>query len=66
MLELSKVIYEWQTEREICVGSALYSDIEKTFYAGLGWHPFSNNNMHVELPPRIRTDAREAKSLYAD
>ena len=66
MLELSRILPEWQTEREICVGSVLYSDIGKTFYAGLGWHPFSNNNMHIELPPRIRTDAKEAKSLYAD
>lgn len=66
MLEMSKILPEWQNEGESCVGSVLYSDIGKMFYAGLGWHPFSNNNMHIELLPGIRTEARQAKSLYAD
>ena len=66
MSELAKILPSWQTTTEEYVGSVLYSDIGKKFYARLGWHPFSNNNMHVELDPRPETTADEARALQAE
>lgn len=50
MKELVKLLPTWQTEKIECIGSVLYSDIGKTYYAKLGWHPFPNNS-HIELHP---------------
>ncbi|KAI4948493.1 hypothetical protein J4E91_005917 [Alternaria rosae] len=50
MRELSRILYTWQTEGHQCVGSTLYSDIGKDFYAKLGWLPNSTNS-HIELQP---------------
>ena len=43
MRELAEVLQTWQTETVKCVGSVLYSDIGKTYYARLGWHALSHN-----------------------
>ncbi len=48
MREIKEVLRNWQVEKRAVVGSVLYSDIGKKFYAGLGWHPF-NSNSHVEF-----------------
>lgn len=51
MRELTTELYNWQTGRLPCVGSTLYSDIGKKYYAKLGW--LSNiTNSQVELVPK--------------
>ena len=50
MRELATMLPSWQVESRRCVGSVLYSDIGKTYYANLGWHPFPINT-HIELDP---------------
>ncbi|KAI4151117.1 MAG: hypothetical protein LQ340_003685 [Diploschistes diacapsis] len=50
MKEMAKALRSWQPEHGKCVGSILYSDIGKTYYANLGWHPNSTNS-HVVLQP---------------
>lgn len=50
MSELGMVLKTWQIEpSEKCVGSMLYSDIGKKYYANLGWEP-AGNNSHLEFP----------------
>ncbi|KAF9630049.1 putative lysine acetyltransferase protein [Lasiodiplodia theobromae] len=55
MKELARVLRDWQTEDQQikCVGSILYSDIGKTFYANLGWSPHPRNT-HVAFAPQQR------------
>ena len=50
MQELTKILPNWQTEAYPCIGSVLYSDVGKTYYAKHGWHPFPLND-HIELDP---------------
>ncbi|KAI4662670.1 uncharacterized protein J4E79_003979 [Alternaria viburni] len=50
MRELARTLHTWQAEGQPCVGSTLYSDIGKEFYAKLGWLPNSTNS-HMELQP---------------
>ena len=50
MQELAVILPNWQTESTKCVGSVLYSDIGKSYYAKLGWHPFPLND-HIEFDP---------------
>lgn len=50
MRELAKELYNWQTDKLPCVGTTLYSDIGKHFYAKLGWRPNATNS-HVEFAP---------------
>ncbi|KAK7397983.1 hypothetical protein QQX98_012649 [Neonectria punicea] len=50
MKEVAKVLRNWQSEHGKCVGSILYSDIGKQYYAKLGWHP-DVNNFHLVFPP---------------
>lgn len=49
--ELAKILSSWQTNTIPSVGSILYSDIGKKYYAKLGWHP-NTTNTHIEFPPR--------------
>ena len=51
MYELARTLYTWQAEGQQCVGSTLYSDIGKQYYAKLGWLPNSTNS-HIELESR--------------
>ena len=48
MHELATILPNWQAESKQCIGSVLYSDIGKSYYAKLGWHPFPLNS-HIEL-----------------
>jgi hypothetical protein len=48
LMELSKQLYSRQTADLPCLGSILYSDIGRQYYAKLGWHP-NITNSHVEL-----------------
>lgn len=50
MKELAKVQKEWQPEHGKSIGSVLYSDIGKEYYAKLGWPP-NPRNWHLVLPP---------------
>lgn len=50
MKEMAKVLRSWQSEQGRCVGSVLYSDIGKSYYANLGWHP-NPTNSHVVFQP---------------
>ena len=43
MRELATMLPNWQGRSKKCIGSVLYSDIGKTYYANLGWHPFPVN-----------------------
>lgn len=49
MMEIAKLLQNWQPEHGKCVGSVLYSDIGKTYYAKLGWVPKINNSHPVFL-----------------
>jgi hypothetical protein len=51
MQELVKELYKWQTDKFPCVGTTLYSDIGKEYYAKLGWNP-NITNSHIELAPK--------------
>jgi hypothetical protein len=64
MMELAEVLRTWQVEESECIGSVLYSDIRKRYYADLGWHPFPNNT-HVEFPPLIAPKPPSAKQLLS-
>ena len=50
MRELAKYLRLWQSDRGRIVGSVLYSDIGKEYYARLGWYP-NPTNLHLEFPP---------------
>lgn len=51
MEELAQVLRGWQFEHgKKIIGSVLYSDIGKTYYARLGWMPNPNNG-HLVFPP---------------
>lgn len=50
MKELAKTLPSWQSEENTCIGSVLYSDIGRKYYADLGWHPFPNNS-HIKFAP---------------
>jgi hypothetical protein len=51
MKELVTELRTWQTDQLPCVGTTLYSDIGKEYYAKLGWLP-SITNSQVELQPK--------------
>lgn len=50
MKELAKVLHEWQSEYGKSIGSVLYSDIGKKYYARMGWLPNPRNG-HFIFPP---------------
>jgi hypothetical protein len=54
MRELSAKLFTWQTTEKQCVGSILYSDIGKRYYAELGWESNSSNT-HIEFRPLHHT-----------
>ncbi|MCJ1329413.1 hypothetical protein MMC10_006093 [Thelotrema lepadinum] len=53
MTEIAKVLRNWQSENARCVGSILYSDIGKSYYTSLGWHPNLTNSHLVFRPLKI-------------
>ncbi|KAL1639149.1 hypothetical protein SLS58_008236 [Diplodia intermedia] len=62
MEELAKALHSWQTEQARCVGSVLYSDIGKTYYAKLGWRP-NPTNSHVVFQPMKMPQPHAVKSI---
>ncbi|KAH6680520.1 hypothetical protein B0J14DRAFT_471613 [Halenospora varia] len=53
MRELAMVLRTWQSEDKRCVGSILYSDIGKDYYAKFGWLPNPANSHIVFQPSQI-------------
>jgi len=52
MRELASVLRAWQIlSTSHCVGTILYSDIGKSYYANLGWRPDPTNS-HIEFPAK--------------
>lgn len=49
MKELGEILRNWQLEHGRCIGSILYSDIGKKYYAELGWTP-NRSNFHLRFP----------------
>jgi GNAT superfamily N-acetyltransferase len=63
--ELASVLEHWQVgEGEKCVGSVLYSDIGKKYYADIGWRPAINNS-HIEFPAQHNRISDGVKLLQA-
>jgi hypothetical protein len=50
MQELAKTLCTWQIADQQCIGSILYSDIGRGYYAKLGWKD-NPSNTHIELRP---------------
>ncbi|KAF2653824.1 hypothetical protein K491DRAFT_717678 [Lophiostoma macrostomum CBS 122681] len=46
--ELAQILRTWQIGNRRCLGTILYSDIGKTYYANIGWRPNATNR-HVEF-----------------
>ncbi|KPM46486.1 hypothetical protein AK830_g199 [Neonectria ditissima] len=65
MREVAEVLRNWQSEHGKCVGSVLYSDIGKKYYAKLGWIPDVNNSHlvfpsgEIDWPAEVRQVAEE-------
>lgn len=64
MMELADVLRSWQVESKRCVGSVLYSDIGKDYYARLGWLPIQNNG-HVEFEALMAQKPPEAIQILS-
>jgi hypothetical protein len=62
MRELTRILHKWQSEEVRCIGSILYSDIGKIYYAKLGWQP-NITNSHVVFHPSKRAQPLSAKPL---
>jgi hypothetical protein len=62
MRELSTKLFTWHTTGKQCVGSILYSDIGKSYYAGLGWK-CDPSNTHIELRPLHHTKSPLARPV---
>ncbi|KAL2068615.1 hypothetical protein VTL71DRAFT_14952 [Oculimacula yallundae] len=55
--DLAEALKTWQVnDGETCVGSVLYSDIGKDYYAKLGWAPVGHNT-HLSIPAKKRADS---------
>ncbi|KAF2787555.1 hypothetical protein K505DRAFT_396426 [Melanomma pulvis-pyrius CBS 109.77] len=62
--ELVNVLPTWRLEFECqYVGNILYSDIGKSYYAHLGWHP-NPTNQHIEFRPEMSSTT--TKSILED
>jgi hypothetical protein len=65
MTEVSKALYTWQLDQARVVGSILYSDVGKIYYAKLGWQP-NPTNWHVEFPPMNTPKSPLTQELVED
>lgn len=64
MRELSEILRTFQAETTKSIGSVLYSDIGKKYYADLGWHPFPINT-HIEFDPSTASEGLRATQLLS-
>ncbi|KAL9637630.1 MAG: hypothetical protein Q9204_001793 [Flavoplaca sp. TL-2023a] len=65
MKELAKTLRNWQSHQARVVGSVLYSDIGKAYYAKFGWKPHASN-WHLEFPPVNTPKLSMAQELVQD
>ena len=65
MRELAQVLRNWQIDTTKCIGSILYSDIGKNYYANLGWRPIPNNT-HIEFHSSIASKSSRARKLLPE
>ena len=65
MTEIAKTLYIWHSDQAKVVGSVLYSDIGKTYYAKLGWQP-NRTNWHVDFPPMKISKSPLTQELVED
>ena len=65
MRELAQILRSWQVETIKCIGSVLYSDIGKDYYANLGWRPIPNNT-HLEFHSLAASKPLRAKKLLSE
>ncbi|KAL8685757.1 MAG: hypothetical protein Q9224_005686 [Gallowayella concinna] len=65
MKELAKALQTWQSHQARVVGSVLYSDIGKAYYANLGWKP-NASNWHMEFPPMNVVKSPIAQDVVED
>ncbi|KAI1375399.1 hypothetical protein F4677DRAFT_136885 [Hypoxylon crocopeplum] len=63
MIEVAKALRNWQSEYGKCVGSVLYSDIGKIYYAKLGWTP-NIRNCHLVFSPIKSEWPPEARQIH--
>ena len=64
MRELAKSLRTFQGEKMEPIGSVLYSDIGKKYYADLGWHPFPINT-HIEIDPSAASEGPRSIQLLS-
>lgn len=64
MRELAAILPTWHVDSKRCIGSVLYSDIGKTYYANFGWHPLSIN-IHIEFEPEKKTVSFHTRKILA-
>ncbi|KAL8814678.1 MAG: hypothetical protein Q9223_006117 [Gallowayella weberi] len=65
MKELAKALRTWQSHDARVVGSVLYSDIGKAYYAKFGWKPHVSN-WHMEFPPMNLPRSPIAQDIVED
>lgn len=65
MKELAEILRNWQSHQARVVGSVLYSDIGKAYYAKFGWTPHASN-WHLEFPPVNMPKPSMAQELIQD
>lgn len=65
MKEMAKILRHWQAEHGEPVGSVLYSDIGKEYYARLGWIPNATNT-HFVFPPHRNETPQLAREILED
>lgn len=65
MKELADILRTFQDEKTKPVGSVLYSDIGKKYYADLGWQPFPINT-HIELDPVAASEGSRPTPILAE
>ena len=65
MIELAKTLCIWHSDQAKVVGSVLYSDIGKTYYAKFGWQP-NHTNWHTDFPPMKTPKSPLTQELVED
>ena len=65
MRQLAQELYTWQSNGQSVVGTILYSDIGKKYYAQLGWQP-NTTNSHVEFKPQRIAPSTLVKTIHAE
>ncbi|KAE8414600.1 hypothetical protein BDV36DRAFT_239019 [Aspergillus pseudocaelatus] len=59
MKELANKLHSWQSAAPTpCIGSILYSDIGRRYYAKLGWHVNPTNSHYTFRPARVPWPSR--------